>query len=84
MFKQKPIKPKSHPHVLHEKEGKNVEAEASMFPKYTPIGNRKQKPQETLVLGKTSKVVKTKAKEKMHMKKKVDVNNKMNCKIQFK
>ena len=34
--------------VLHEKHGKNVEAEARVFQKYTPIGNRQRKAQKLL------------------------------------
>ena len=40
-FEQKPIKFESPPDVLYEKQKKTVEAEASAFEKYHPIGSRK-------------------------------------------
>lgn len=61
-FEEKQMNPKSPPYVLQEKKGKKVEAEASMFQRYTPIVKRKQRAKETIGVGETLEVLKATAK----------------------
>lgn len=61
--------------VLHDKNGKNVEAEARVFEKYSPIWNRQREAQKTAGSSKISKVVKSTVKTEMDQKKNLLANN---------